>query len=132
MAMSSPSCQMTRSTPSANGLIRARNPRGQYTVVGIFPDSDWDSCRHDASFVEWIEAGTPLPAAQSARVQAANNRLIVEDSDDEATVNERTQELVASTEILAVFPGWIRDGAFGRTASVTASAQERSSAGLPK
>jgi len=82
---------------------------GHYTVVGLFPDSDWDSSMWDASFVEWVEAGTPLAAAQAARVEAARKRLIPDDPEDEAAVNRAAEEFAPNTAILAVFPGWLGD-----------------------
>ena len=82
---------------------------GHYTVVGLLPDSDWDSCMRDASFVDFVETGGVLEAAKKARVQVAWRRLIFEDEEDKAAIVKRVEEYVPMIEILAVFQGHIAD-----------------------
>ena len=95
-------------TESANqdGLAdRTGGTLRRYTVVGLWPDEYWDQGMHEASFVEFAEADTPVAAAQAARLQVASRRVAPADATDEAAAHEESAELAARIEILAVFEG---------------------------
>ena len=38
----------------------------KYTVIGLYPDSHWGDGMHEASFIDWVEALTPVAAAIAA------------------------------------------------------------------
>ena len=82
---------------------------GQYTVLCLLPDSDWDSSMRDATFAEWVEAENPAAAAQAGRMQVARKRLIPNDPEDEVAVEKEVEEFAPNIAILAVFPGWLGD-----------------------
>jgi len=52
-----------------------RGPNRAFTVVGLYPDSEWDSSMRDASFVEHVHAQTPSDATEQARQQMAHTHL---------------------------------------------------------
>ena len=70
----------------------------KYTVIGLYPDTQWDGCLRDATFVQHVKASTPLQAASSARSWAAQSLAA-----SESTINHE------DIEILAVFPGQLMD-----------------------
>ena len=80
-----------------------------FTVVGLFPDSEWDSSMWDASFVEHVTAQSPALAAQAACVEATRKRLIGKDVNDGVATDEEIQEMAGNIEVLAVFGGRIMD-----------------------
>ena len=82
---------------------------GHYTVVGIMPDSDWDSCMRDATFVDFVEADNVLAAAQAARLQVAWRRLVFENEEDEAANSKRVEEYASTIEIVGIFVGHMPD-----------------------
>lgn len=80
-----------------------------FTVVGLFPDSEWDSSMWDASFVEHVTAQSPSLAARVACVEATRNRLIGKDTHDGVATDEEIQEMADNIEVLAVFGGRLMD-----------------------
>ena len=80
-----------------------------FTVVGLFPDSEWDSSMWDASFVEHVTAQSPALAAQAASVEATRKRLIGKDANDGVATDEEIQEMAGNIEVLAVFGGCLMD-----------------------
>ena len=87
-----------------------------FTVVGLFPDSEWDSSMWDASFVEHVTAQSPALAAQAASVEATRKRLIGKNANDGVATDEEIQEMAGNIEVLAVFGGRIMD-LYDRSAS---------------
>lgn len=85
------------------------NPDHAFTVVGLYPDSEWDSSMHDSSFVEHVSAKTPIEAAKKARTQMAKNRLSSPGSLEDATMKAEVVEFAENIEILAVFNGFLND-----------------------
>ena len=95
-------------TESANQQRLADRTGGtlrRYTVVGLWPDEYWDQGMRDATFVEFVEADTPVAAAQAARLQVASRRVALADVTDEVGARGEAAELAARIEILAVFEG---------------------------
>jgi len=80
-----------------------------YTVVGLFPQCDWDGSVRDASFVEFVEATSPHEAAKRARIVAARNRLVFEEKLPEDELLKEAEKLGFQIETLAVFEGHIPD-----------------------
>jgi len=80
-----------------------------YTVVGLFPQSDWDGSVRDASFVEFVEATSPHEAAKSARILAARNRLVFEEKMPEDELLKEAEKQGFQIETLAVFEGHLED-----------------------
>lgn len=80
-----------------------------YTVVGLFPDSDWDSSMRDASFVLFVHAATPNSATASARLQAAQKRAEEWDEQDAETLQEEIADFASRSEVLAVLEGHLPD-----------------------
>ena len=80
-----------------------------YTVVGLFPQCDWDGSVRDASFVEFVEATSPHVAARSARILAARNRLVYEETLPEDELLKEAEKQGFQIETLAVFEGHIPD-----------------------
>jgi hypothetical protein len=80
-----------------------------YTVVGLFPQCDWDGSVRDASFVEFVEATSPYEAARSARILAARNRLVYEQELPENEFLKEAEKQGFQIETLAVFEGHIPD-----------------------
>jgi hypothetical protein len=84
-------------------------PLKPYTVVGLFPQSDWDGSVRDASFVEFVEATSPHEAAKSARIAAARNRLVYEEKMPEDEIIREVEKQSLQIETLAVFEGHTPD-----------------------
>jgi len=80
-----------------------------YTVVGLFPQCDWDGSVRDASSVEFVEATSPHEAAKSARIVAARNRLVFEEKLPEDELLKEAEKQGFQIETLAVFEGHIPD-----------------------
>jgi len=80
-----------------------------YTVVGLFPQCDWDGSVRDASFVEFVEATSPHEAAKSARIPATRNRLVYEEKLPEDELLKEAEKQGFQIETLAVFEGHIPD-----------------------
>lgn len=79
-----------------------------FSVIGLFPDSEWDGSMWDASFVEHVTARTPGHAARVASLEAARKRIIKHYPDAESS-NEEIAEMADNIEILAVFAGHLMD-----------------------
>jgi len=86
-----------------------RGPKRAFTVVGLFPQSDWDGSVRDASFVEFVEATSPHEAAKSARILAARNRLVFEEKMQEDELLKEAEKQGFQIETLAVFEGHLQD-----------------------
>ena len=86
-----------------------RGPNRAFTVVGLFPQCDWDGSVRDASFVEFVEATSPHEAAKSARIHAARNRLVFEAEMPEDELLKEAEKQGFQIETLAVFEGHIPD-----------------------
>ena len=80
-----------------------------YTVVGLFPQCDWDGSVRDASFVEFVEATSPHEAAKSARIVVARNRLVYEEQMQEDELLKEAEKQGFQIETLAVFEGHLED-----------------------
>ena len=80
-----------------------------YTVVGLLPQRDWDGSVRDASFVEFVEATSPHEAAKSARILAARNRLVFEETLPEEELLKEAEKQGFQIETLAVFEGHLQD-----------------------
>jgi hypothetical protein len=80
-----------------------------YTVVGLFPQCDWDGSVRDASYVEFVEGTSPHEAAKSARIVAARNRLVFEEKMPEDELLKEAEKHSFQIETLAVFEGHIPD-----------------------
>lgn len=79
-----------------------------YTVLCFLPERHWYGSMRDASRVDWVEAETPLAAAEMARRQAAS--LLLPESDQDPTSQaEEVTRLVEDIEILGVFEGCLSD-----------------------
>ena len=87
-----------------------------FTVVGLFPDSQWDGSMWDASFVEHVTVQSPALAARAACVEATRKRLIGKDAHDGVATDEEIQEMAGNIEVLAVFGGRLMD-LYDRSAS---------------
>ena len=84
-------------------------PSHAYTVVGVFPESDWDASPYDASFVETVPSDDPAQAAQAARLQAAWNRCTEEEEESDQAHAQRVAALADGTSVFAVFEGSLVD-----------------------
>ena len=84
-------------------------PSHAYTVVGVFPGSDWDASPYDASFVETVPAEGPAQATHAAKLQAAWNRCTEEEEESDQEHAQRVADLVDSTTVFAVFEGSLLD-----------------------
>ena len=62
-----------------------------YTVVGLYPDTEWGQGMHEASFIHHVKAPTPTIAARFARRELAGEN----NADD--------------LEVFAVFIGYLLD-----------------------
>ena len=76
-----------------------------FTVVGLFPDSDWGDGLYAASFVEHVNAKRPIEAAQTARFEAARKRVQAKGGSDEITIKKETAEFASNILVLAAFRG---------------------------
>ena len=47
-----------------------------YTVIGLYPDGYWVDGRHEASFVERVEADAPSAAARAVRETLAAQNIV--------------------------------------------------------
>lgn len=86
----------------------AGKPQQSFTVVGLFPDSEWDNSMWDASFVEHVHADSPKQAAKAASLEATRKRLLGKKPNEMAT-DEEIAELAGNIETLAIFKGHHRD-----------------------
>ena len=84
----------------------AQNP---YTVIGLYPDSDWGSCMFDATFVEWVTAPSPIEAARIARHQMARVRLSGSDEPADDDIEKEVPEAAQDFAVLCVFSGHHED-----------------------
>jgi hypothetical protein len=96
-------CGKGHESQADSGLLKP------YTVVGLFPQCDWDGSVRDASFVEFVEATSPHEAAKSARIHAARNRLVFEAEMPEDELLKEAEKQGFQIETLAVFEGHIPD-----------------------
>jgi len=80
-----------------------------FTVVGLHPDSDWGNGLYDASFVDHVQADSPIEAARAARLHAAQNRLVPDHENDEVATSKQVAELARNILVLAVFFDCHRD-----------------------
>jgi len=85
------------------------SPLKPYTVVGLFPQSDWDGSVRDASFVDFVEANTPHEASESARIIAARNPLVFEEKMPEDELLKEAEKYGFQIETPAVFEGHTPD-----------------------
>lgn len=81
----------------------------EFTVVGLYPDSEWNSSMRDASFVEHVRARTPAGAADQARRKTARSYLSSQGNTDEDVPESGVSEMAGNIEILAVFEGALQD-----------------------
>jgi len=81
----------------------------RFTVVGLFPDSDWDGGMYDASFIDHVQADSPIEAAKAARLQAARSRVVPNDENDEDETSKQVAELADNILVLAVFSDCHKD-----------------------
>ena len=96
-------CSEGHESQEDNGLLKP------YTVVGLFPQCDWDGSVRDASFVEFVEATSPHEAAKSARILAARNRLVFEEKMPEDELLKEAEKHGFQIETLAVCEGHTPD-----------------------
>lgn len=80
-----------------------------YTVVGLFPDSEWNSSMRDATSVEHITAENPIEAVRLAREQMARSRIRTEEGMARSAIDEEVERFGQDIEILAVFHGHLDD-----------------------
>jgi len=82
----------------------ASSPSG-FTVVGLYPDTDWDGSMQGATFVEWVDAPSPIEAARMARHRMARIRLSGSDEPADADLEKEVPEAAGDFEVLCVFKG---------------------------
>jgi hypothetical protein len=95
--------------PYVREVLQDPNATSIYTVVGLFPDSCWDNGMHDAAFHACIAAETPIDAARTARLQAAEARLLAVDEDNKDERVDEIKEFAEGIVILAVMEGRFED-----------------------
>ena len=80
-----------------------------FTVIGLYPDSDWGHGLYEAGFVKHVNAKRPIEAAQATRLEAARKRVKSLGMNDEATIEKEATDFAQNILVLAVFRGALND-----------------------